>query len=61
MGFGDWIWGTPLRRLQEDSAPSAPAPDPIEAITETTAQATEAATEFVSWIGSFELTSLISL
>ena len=63
MGFGDWIWGAPLRRLQEDSVPtpSEPASDPIEAITETTAQATEAATEFVSWIGSGELTALIAL
>lgn len=35
--------------------------DPIEAITETTAQATEAATEFVDWIGSGELEALIAL
>ena len=34
--------------------------DPIEAITETTAQATEAATEFVDWIGSGELEALIA-
>eukprot|EP00581_Thalassiosira_minuscula_P039517 CAMPEP_0184452962 /NCGR_PEP_ID=MMETSP0740-20130409/14882_1 /TAXON_ID=385413 /ORGANISM="Thalassiosira miniscula, Strain CCMP1093" /LENGTH=82 /DNA_ID=CAMNT_0026824041 /DNA_START=69 /DNA_END=314 /DNA_ORIENTATION=+ len=52
-----------LQRMQE-AAPedgTAPAPDPIEAITETTAQATEAATEFVDWIGSGELEALIAL
>lgn len=40
---------------------SGPLPDPIEAITETTAQATEAATEFVDWIGSGELKALVAL
>lgn len=52
-----------LQRMQE-AAPdesTSPAPDPIEAITETTAQATEAATEFVDWIGSGELEALIAL
>lgn len=52
-----------LPRVQD--APSGngtgTAPDPIEAITETTAQATEAATEFVDWIGSGELEALIAL
>jgi small-conductance mechanosensitive channel len=52
-----------LLRLQ-DSVPSEgddATSDPIEAITETTAQATEAATEFVDWIGSGELEALIAL
>lgn len=35
--------------------------DPIEAITETTERATEAATEFVGWVGSGELEALIAL
>ncbi|MEO1643513.1 MAG: hypothetical protein AAFR74_09265, partial [Pseudomonadota bacterium] len=35
--------------------------DPIEAITETTEKATEAATEFVGWVGSGELEALIAL
>ena len=50
-------------RLQ-DTVPSDgknPTSDPIGAITETTAQATEAATEFVDWIGSGELGALIAL
>ena len=48
----------------QDSVPSDSddaSSDPIEAITETTAQATEAATEFVDWIGSGELEALIAL
>ncbi|MEE2930667.1 MAG: mechanosensitive ion channel domain-containing protein [Pseudomonadota bacterium] len=48
----------------QDSVPSESddaSSDPIEAITETTAQATEAATEFVDWIGSGELEALIAL
>ncbi len=48
----------------QDSVPSEnddASSDPIEAITETTAQATEAATEFVDWIGSGELEALIAL
>lgn len=52
-----------LPRVQ-DSVPSEgddATSDPIEAITETTAQATEAATEFVDWIGSGELEALIAL
>ena len=49
--------------VQDAPAPDGtdPAADPIEAITETTAQATEAATEFVDWIGSGELEALIAL
>ncbi len=35
--------------------------DPIEAITETTERATEAATEFVGWVSSGELAALIAL
>lgn len=35
--------------------------DPIAAITETTEKATEAATEFVGWVGSGELEALIAL
>ena len=35
--------------------------DPIEAIAETTEKATEAATEFVGWVGSGELEALIAL
>ena len=63
MSVWQWINQPGLRRVQE-TAPddgSGPAPDPIEAITETTAQATEAATEFVDWIGSGELEALIAL
>ncbi|MEL6665179.1 MAG: mechanosensitive ion channel domain-containing protein [Pseudomonadota bacterium] len=63
MSIWHWISGPVLQRAQE-TAPdetSSPAPDPIEAITETTAQATEAATEFVDWIGSGELEALIAL
>jgi len=63
MSFGDWIFPAIAQRLQDDTVPSSaePLPDPIEAITETTAQATEAASEFVNWIGSGELTALIAL
>lgn len=63
MSFGEWIFPAFLQRLQDDTAPGSPEPlpDPIEAITETTAQATEAAGEFVTWIGSGELTALIAL
>ncbi len=63
MSFGEWIFPAFLRRLQDDTVPDStePLPDPIEAITETTAQATEAASEFVTWIGSGELTALIAL
>ena len=52
-----------LPALQDAPPPDGtdPASDPIEAITETTAQATEAATEFVDWIGSGELEALIAL
>ena len=63
MSFGDWIFPAASQRLQDDTAPDGAEslPDPIEAITETTAQATEAASEFVTWIGSGELTALIAL
>jgi len=52
-----------LPKMQDAPAPEGtdPTADPIEAITETTAQATEAATEFVDWIGSGELEALIAL
>jgi small-conductance mechanosensitive channel len=63
MGFGEGFYLAPGPRLQYVSPPDStdPAADPIEAITETTAQATEAASEFVTWIGSGELTALIAL
>lgn len=63
MSFGEWIFPAFLQRLQDDTVPDSTEqlPDPIEAITETTAQATEAASEFVTWIGSGELTALIAL
>ena len=63
MRFGDGFFLAPGPRLQDVPPPdsSDPAADPIEAITETTAQATEAASEFVTWIGSGELTALIAL
>lgn len=63
MGFGDGFFLAPGPRLQDVPPPDStdPAADPIEAITETTAQATEAASEFVTWIGSGELTALIAL
>ena len=63
MGFGELIFPAFMQRLQNDAVPESnePLPDPIEAITETTAQATEAASEFVTWIGSGELTALIAL
>lgn len=60
-----WIKYVPTGFLasQDEAAPTDPDPaaDPIGAITETTAQATEAASEFVTWIGSGELTALIAL
>ena len=63
MNVLEWLTLPVMQRAQEtvpdDSAD--PTPDPIEAITETTAQATEAATEFVDWIGSGELEALIAL
>ncbi|NQY13674.1 MAG: mechanosensitive ion channel [Henriciella sp.] len=63
MRFGDGFFLAPGPRMQDVPPPdsSDPAADPIEAITETTAQATEAASEFVTWIGSGELTALIAL
>ncbi|MEL7040415.1 MAG: mechanosensitive ion channel domain-containing protein [Pseudomonadota bacterium] len=50
-----WVQSPPIDPDTPDSA------DPIEAITETTAQATEAASEFLGWIGSGELEALIAL
>lgn len=63
MSFWHWMTLPVLQRVQETVPEdgSDPAADPIEAITETTAQATEAATEFVDWIGSGELEALIAL
>ena len=63
MSFWQGIKIPVLQRVQETVPQdgSGSAPDPIEAITETTAQATEAATEFVDWIGSGELEALIAL
>ena len=60
------LWQTltsPILMQRQDSPTNGgePTSDPIEAITETTAQATEAATEFVDWIGSGELEALIAL
>ena len=63
MSFLNSLQLLPVPRIQ-DTAPSDgddTSADPIEAITETTAQATEAATEFVDWIGSGELEALIAL
>ena len=63
MHIGDSPFSAFMRQIQDTPAPegSDPAPDPIEAITETTAQATEAASEFVTWVGAGELTALIAL
>ena len=63
MSFWHWMTLPVLQRAQETVPEdgSDPTADPIEAITETTAQATEAATEFVDWIGSGELEALIAL
>ena len=59
MTIFDWVYPARLRQDQPGSEDSSA--DPIEAFTETTAQATEAATEFVDWIGSGELSALIAL
>jgi len=63
MSFGNWIQaGIPVRL--QDAPPEdgdSSAADPIGAISETTAQATEAATEFLGWVGSGELSALIAL
>lgn len=63
MSFGELLFPAFVRRLQDAPVPDGDEslPDPIEAISETTAQATEAAGEFVTWIGSGELTALIAL
>jgi small-conductance mechanosensitive channel len=56
-----WQWMTiPVLQARQETVPDENA-DPIDAITETTAQATEAATEFLDWIGSGELDALIAL
>ena len=60
FGSGDFQH-IPLHLQEETPESGAPAPDPIEALTETAAEATEAATEFVGWIGSGELEALIAL
>jgi len=63
MSFGKWFQtGFPLRVQDEPTQETdGTTSDPIEAITETAAEATEAATEFVGWIGSGELEALIAL
>lgn len=62
MSFGSAILNGVFLRAQDTSPEGdGTTADPIEAITETTAQATEAATQFVGWIGSGELEALIAL
>jgi small-conductance mechanosensitive channel len=63
MRFGEWFQIGNSPRLQDNAPNEGPSPnsDPIEAITETAADATEAATEFLGWIGSGELEALIAL
>ncbi|MCR9193338.1 MAG: hypothetical protein NXH88_01325, partial [Hyphomonas sp.] len=63
MRFGEWIQIGISPRLQDNAPNEDPTPnsDPIEALTETAADATEAATEFLGWIGSGELEALIAL
>ena len=56
----------PMPKLQDpsqapDSEEETKIADPIEAITETAETATEAASEFVGWVGSGELEALIAL
>ena len=63
MSLISWISLFDFARTQDQTPGengSSPA-DPIEAISETTAQATEAASEFLGWIGSGELSALIAL
>ena len=63
MSFGNWMQTGLPARLQDDppADDGGTTSDPIEAISETTAQATEAATEFLGWVGSGELSALIAL
>ena len=63
MSFGKWFQaGHPAQVQSEPAEPGGDSTsDPIEAITETAAEATEAASEFVGWIGSGELEALIAL
>ncbi|MEL6862336.1 MAG: mechanosensitive ion channel domain-containing protein [Pseudomonadota bacterium] len=62
MRFGSGVFQDTLLQLQEAPPEGDDATaDPIEALTETAAEATEAATEFVGWIGSGELEALIAL
>lgn len=63
MGFGNWIRSFEILQAQDQTPDenTSPAGDPIDAITETTAQATEAATELLGWIGSGQLSALIAI
>ncbi|MEM9055219.1 MAG: hypothetical protein AAGB16_07830, partial [Pseudomonadota bacterium] len=63
MSFGDWtIEQNGILNVQDQTPPDDGASsDPIGAITETTEKATEAATEFLGWIGSGELEALVAL
>ncbi len=62
MSFGDLKTQDSLQFLQDQpEGEGGTASDPIEAITDTTEKATEAATEFLGWIGSGELEALIAL
>ena len=63
MSFGTMNQvGHPAWLQSEPPSEGADTPsDPIEAISETTAQATEAASEFLGWVGSGELSALIAL
>ncbi|MEM9053909.1 MAG: mechanosensitive ion channel family protein [Pseudomonadota bacterium] len=51
----------PLEVVPEEVEAAPRTSDPIEALTETTERATEAATEFVGWVGSGEREALIAL
>jgi small-conductance mechanosensitive channel len=63
MRLGAWFQTANPLRLQDEvpAEGEGTAADPIGAITETAAEATEAATEFLGWIGSGELEALIAL
>ncbi|WOR14611.1 mechanosensitive ion channel [Hyphomonas sp. FCG-A18] len=51
----------PIEVVPEEVEAAPRTSDPIEALTETTERATEAATEFVGWVGSGEREALIAL
>lgn len=51
----------PMEVVPEEVEAAPRTSDPIEALTETTERATEAATEFVGWVGSGEREALIAL